>query len=310
MSHVLVLGGSGFVGRAFCEAWCSDTARIGHRLRVPTRRMAQAQHLRTWPAVDVIEASVHDDASLARLLEGVDAVVNLIAILHGTPQDFDRVHVQLPRKLAQACVQAGVKHLLHISALGVPSNPVDAPSNYLRSKAQGEQVLRDIAGQALALTVLRPSVIFGAHDRFLNLFAAMQSIAPVVPLAGSGALFQPVWVQDVAQAMATVLQQPRLQGQTYECAGPDVLSLADLVRLAGQYSGHGRPVIPMPDWVGRVQAAVMACLPGEPLMSADNLDSMKVPNVATHALPGLAALGIAPASVRAIAPGYLGSGAA
>jgi len=308
MPHVLVLGGSGFVGRAFCDIWCADAAQTGHRLRVPTRHAAQTRHLLTWPTVDVIEASVHDDTSLAQLLDGVDAVVNLIAILHGKPQDFDRVHVQLPRRLAQACVRAGVKHLLHISALGVPNNPADAPSCYLRSKAQGEQVLRDVAGQSLNLTVLRPSVIFGAHDRFLNLFAAMQAIAPVVPLAGSGALFQPVWVQDVAQAMATVLRQPRLQGQTYECAGPDVLSLADLVRLAGQYSGHGRPVLPMPDWVGRIQAGVMACLPGEPIMSADNLDSMKVPNIATGQYGGLHNLGIRPSAVSAVAPHYLKSG--
>jgi uncharacterized protein YbjT (DUF2867 family) len=216
------------------------------------------------------------------------------------------VHVQLPRRLAQACVAAGVKHLLHISALGVPDNPADAPSHYLRSKAQGEQVLRGIAGQALALTVLRPSVIFGAHDRFLNMFAAMQAVAPIVPLAGSHAQFQPVWVQDVAQAMATVLKQPSLQGRTYECAGPDVLTLVDLVRLAGQSSGHARPVLPMPDWVGRLQAAILSCLPGEPLMSSDNLDSMQVPNIATHQLPGLAALGVMPASVHAVAPSYLG----
>lgn len=305
MPHVLVLGGSGFVGRAFCEMWCGNPALTGWRLRIPTRGVAQSRHLLTWPTVDLIQASVHDDASLARLLEGVDTVVNLVAILHGKPADFDRVHVQLPRRLAQACVKAGVKHMLHISALGVSENPADASSHYLRSKAQGEQVLRDMARQSFALTVLRPSVIFGRHDRFLNVFAALQAFAPFVPLAASHAQFQPVWVQDVARAMATILQQPRLQGQTYECAGPDILTLADLVRLAGQYSGHPRRLVPVPLTVGYLQAAILGCLPGNPLMSSDNLDSMQVANIATGSHLGLEGLGIVPASVYAIAPGYL-----
>jgi len=215
------------------------------------------------------------------------------------------VHVGLPQRLVQACAKAGVHRLIHISALGVPEDPAQAPSNYLKSKSEGERTLCSAEPAGLQLTILRPSVIFGAHDRFLNLFAQLQAVAPVMPLAGAQARFQPVWVEDVAQAVVHCLLDSRTIGQTYECAGPEVLTLADLVRLAGSASDHRRPVLPLPMALGRLQAAVMACLPGEPLMSGDNLDSMSVPNVATGTLPGLVDLGITPASVRVIAPTYL-----
>lgn len=304
MKRVLVLGGSGFVGRAFCEQWATRFGAGGPRLLVPSRRRERVKHLFPLPTVDVVQASVHDDHALSRLLQGVDAVVNLVAILHGTPAQFEQVHVELPQRLAQACVKARVHRLVHVSALGVSDDPAQAPSEYLRSKALGEQALRS-AQHDLALTILRPSVIFGEHDRFLNLFAQLQSIAPVMPLAGSTAQFQPVWVEDVARALVACLLDPATIGQVYECAGPEVLTLAELVELAGRASGHARLVWPMPDVVGRLQAAIMGVLPGEPLMSKDNLDSMKVPNVTTGHVPGLRALGIEPASVRAIAPSYL-----
>ncbi len=305
--RVLVLGGTGFVGRAFCAEWFSGTVPAPGRLLVPTRYRAHAAHLLTWPGVDVVQANVHDDAALDALLQGVDAVVNLVAILHGTPAQFEQAHVVLPQRLRQACERAGVRQVVHVSALGVPEQPQAAPSHYLRTKAAGEAVLK--ASASLVVTVLRPSVIFGAHDKFLNLFASMQALAPFVPLAGASARFQPVWVQDVARALVHVLRHPQLQGQVYECAGPEVFTLADLVKLSGRYSGHPRPVWPMPDVVGRLQAGILQCLPGAPLMSADNLDSMRVPNAATGQHPGLQALGITPSSLHAVAPTYLSSGA-
>jgi uncharacterized protein YbjT (DUF2867 family) len=154
--------------------------------------------------------------------------------------------------------------------------------------------------------VLRPSVIFGVDDHFLNLFAQLQAVAPVFPLAGSDARFQPVWVQDVAQGIVAALMQPQSIGQVIECAGPDVLTLSELVRLSGRWAGVERAQIPLPAAVGRLQAAMMEWLPGEPLMSRDNVDSMRVPNVASGKLPGLQSLGITPAAVAAVAPGYLG----
>ncbi|MEY3611464.1 MAG: hypothetical protein RJB14_1186, partial [Pseudomonadota bacterium] len=233
-----------------------------------------------------------------------DAVVNLVAVLHGSEERFESVHVDLPGKIASAMKKAGVRRLVHISALGADPQGL---SMYQRSKARGETVLHN-AG--LQLTVLRPSVIFGAEDKFLNLFADLQAVAPFMPLAGSGTRFAPVWVADVARAVAVCLQKPDTIGQTYEICGPDVMTLGELVQRAGQWAGvnqcRGRPVIGLPMWVGWLQAAAMELAPGEPLMSRDNLASMKVDNIATGQYPGLQALGIAAASAAGVAPTYLG----
>lgn len=294
IQNILVLGGTGFVGRSVCERLVERNGGGSGRVIVPTRRLSHGVHLRSLPTVELVEADVHDPAQLGRLVAGADAVIQLIAILHGSAADFDRTHVQFPRKLAAA----QPRRVVHVSALGVAA---DAPSNYLRSKAAGEQAL---AGTPL--TVLRPSVIFGHHDRFLNLFAELQAVAPVVPLAGGDARFQPVWVEDVASAIVRCLDRTDSIGKTFEAAGPQVYTLAELVKLAGRWSGHERPVIPLPLGVGRLQATLMELMPGTPMMSRDNVESMKVPNVASGRLPGLDALGIVPTAVDAVAPGYLG----
>jgi uncharacterized protein YbjT (DUF2867 family) len=296
MSHnALVLGGTGFLGRHVCE----KLQRAGWSITVPTRRAINAKSVQHLPKLTVVQADVHDPAALARLLPGHDAVVNLVAILHGNETAFERTHVALPTKLAKACQASGVRRLVHVSALGVA---LDSPARYQRSKARGEQVLRD-AG--LDLTVLRPSVIFGAGDRFLNLFAQLQSVFPVMPLAGADAKFQPVWVEDVAHAVVAALQQPNAVGQTIECVGPEVLTLADLVRVAGRHGSRQRPILPLPMALGKLQALMMELAPGEPLMSRDNLAAMTVDNVASVNHPGLEALGIRCASVHSVAPTYL-----
>jgi NADH dehydrogenase len=300
MNKILVLGGTGFVGRAVCERLVERGAGSG-LVRVPTRRIARGNTVRALPTVEVVEADVHDAAQLGRLLVGIDAVVNLVAILHGSPAAFERAHVTLPQTLARACAAAGVRRLVHVSAIGVGPG---APSNYLRSKTQGEAALQ--AAQ-LELTLLRPSVIFGTEDRFLNVFARLQALAPVLPLAGSTARFQPVWVEDVASAIVRCLDRPDTIGKVFECTGPSVYTLSQLVRLAGRWAGHERPQIPLPAAAGRLQALMMELLPGEPLMSRDNVDSMSVPNIASGQLPGLAALGITASPMEAVAPGYLGA---
>ena len=300
MNKILILGGSGFLGRSLCEQL---TRRYPEAmLVVPTRRAAHAGGLRTLPAVQILQADVHDPAALAALARGCDAAVNLVAILHGRPADFAAAHVRLPEALALALRGAGVRRLVHVSALGVAA---DAPSEYLRSKAAGEAALQ---ASGLAVTLLRPSVIFGANDRLLNLFAQLQRISPVLPLAASEARFQPVWVEDVAAAIVKTLDDPATAGRIYECAGPDVMTLSDLVRLAGRLAGCERMQIALPDGAARAQAWVLEHLPGPTLMSRDNLDSMRVPNVAGGKLPGLANLGITAASVQAVAPGYLTPG--
>jgi NADH dehydrogenase len=308
IQRILILGGTGFVGRALCERLVERNGGGGGLLRVPTRRLAHGDAVRTLPTVELVQADVHDPQALQALVAGMDAVVNLVAILHGSAAAFEQVHVALPRTLAAACAAQRVRRLVHVGALGVgpgdAPDPAALPSAYLRSKAAGETVLRSAA---LDLTVLRPSVIFGAQDRFLNTFAALAALAPVLPLPGANeARFQPVWVEDVAQAIACCLDRPDTIGRTYELAGPGTFTLGELAGSAAEWAGRRRPVLALPLAVGTVQAALMELLPGQPLMSRDNVASMRVPNVATGTLPGLAELGIEPTALEAVAPGYLG----
>ncbi|MEP6964703.1 MAG: complex I NDUFA9 subunit family protein [Polaromonas sp.] len=301
MKKILILGGTGFVGSTVCE----KLSRLPCRVTVATRRADHARHLQLLPMLDVAEIDVHDAAALTSLLAGHDAVINLVAILHGSRQAFEKAHVQLPLELVRACEASGVRRILHISALGASA---DSASLYQRSKARGEAVLLD---SGLDVTVLRPSVIFGAEDKFLNTFADLQQLLPVIPLAGSKARFQPVWVEDVASALVRCLDDTSTIGQIFEACGPEVFTLKQLVELAGCYAGvnhgKGRPVIGLPDALARLQAWFMELAPGDPVLSRDNLDAMKTDNVASAQLPGLEALGIKPAALGAIGPTYLGA---
>lgn len=284
MKQVLLLGGSGFVGRHVCEA----LNRAGVHVTVVTRRLP-ARSVQMLPLVTVVQANVHDVAALQALLPGHDAVVNLVAILHGDRASFDKVHVQLPRQLAHACVQTGVLRMVHVSALGAD---LHGPSLYQRSKAQGEAALQSEVVHGLQLSVLRPSVIFGEDDAFINLFARLQSVAPFVPLAGADTRFQPVWVQDVAKAVVHALMHRDTMGQVYELAGPQTFTLKALVQHAGRWAGHSRLVVGLPEAMAYLQALAMEMLPGPPLMSRDNLASMQVDNIANGHAPGLSALGV------------------
>ncbi len=297
--RLLILGGTGFVGQALCEQLARHAP--GTAITVPTRRLRNADSVKALPQVTAVPLGSLDTASLQSLVAGHDAVVNLIAILQGSAAQFQRVHVDLPTHLGEACMHAGVRRLVHVSALGASAS---APSNYLRSKAAGEAALQ--ADKSLALTVMRPSIIVGAGDRFLNLFAALQTLVPVLPLAGARSQYQPLWVGDVAAAIATALSRGDAIGRTYELAGPQVFTLAELVRMAGRLSGHPRPILPLPHVLAWLQACLMELAPGEPLMSRDNLQSMRVPNVASGKLPGLADLGIHATAVQDIAAQTLG----
>lgn len=300
---VVVFGGSGFIGSHLVARLSEE----GVRVIVPTRRYERAKHLIFLPRVEVVEADINDDSTVRRLLTGRDAAINLVGVLHskrGTPygEDFRRAHVELPRRIVAACAAQGVKRYLHMSALGAS---VNGPSMYQRSKADGELAAR--AEPAVAATIFRPSVVFGPEDNFLNMFARMQKWLPVVPLACADADFQPVYVCDVAQAFCNALANPKTRHQVYELGGPAIYTLADLVRLAGRYSHHERPVIALPRWLGYLQAWFFELLPGTPLISRDNLDSMKVDNVVDPAIQSLtaASLGIKLNALEAVAPHYL-----
>ncbi len=305
MEHysVLVAGGSGFIGRHVV----GHLAKLGRRIIVPTRRLESAKHLTVLPTVEVVLADLHDDAVLAGLLQEVDAVINLVGILHSRPAqggapygpDFAKVHVEWPRRLVAACAANGVHRLLHVSALGADLN---GPSMYLRSKAAGEAAV--LSEPAVAVTIFRPSVVFGEEDHFLNLFASLQRRFPVMPLACAEARFQPVYVDDVARALVLSLDNSRTVGEIIELAGPKVYTLRELVQLAGHFSGHSRRIIPLSERMGRLQASIMEHLPGDPLMSHDNLDSMKVDNVASH--PVDPSLHWVPVPLEIVAPKYVG----
>lgn len=305
-SSILVIGGSGFIGSHLV----AKLGGSGYRITLPTRRLAHASHLALLPGVEnIVETNVHDDAALEKLIRNQDAVINLVGILHGAEggpdwgRAFDKAHVQLPHLLAEAALAAGVPRMVHMSALGVSDDPhAHLPSRYLRSKAAGEAALRSIQG--LHCTMLRPSVVFGADDAFLNLFARLQRLLPVVALAGAQARLAPIWVEDVALAAIHLLDAPQAFGRAFELAGPEIFTLQELVELAGLWSGHSRPVLALPDFLARPMAGLMEILPGEPLMSRDNLDSLKLDNVPSGPIDPLC--GIEPRSLREAGPQMYG----
>lgn len=294
-TRVLVLGASGFVGRSVC----AQLATAGMAIRALTRDPLKARPLQVLAAMDIVAGSPHDDRALARALDGVDAVVNLVGILHQSRRaSFESVHVELPRRLARACRTAGVRRLVHMSALHSGS---DGPSQYLRSRGRGEEALRE-EGQGLAITVFRPSVIFGTDDSFLNLFAGLVKLFPVVPLAGASTRFQPVWVEDVARGVAACVGDSRTFGKSYDLCGPGTYTLAQIVRFVADTLGRRRLIVPLPPWLARMQAMVLEHLPG-PVMTRDNLASMKIDSVCDCPFP--AVFGFAPSAMEAIVPAYM-----
>ena len=296
--NILVIGGSGFVGSSLVAQLSADE----HDIVVPTRRRERAKHLLVLPTVDLVEADVHDEATLVALMVGKDVVVNLVGILHGGEgapwgKGFEQAHVELPKKIVRAMQRSGVTRLLHMSALAADGR---APSGYLRSKAAGE-IAAFAVPPPVGVTVFRPSAIFGRGDSFLNLFARLLRHAPFVPLAAADARFQPVWVEDVAAAFRASLSRPESVGKSYDLCGPRVYSLRELVAGAGRWSGHSRPILGLPEALGRLQAWAMELIGGP--MSRDNLRSMRVPSIcdAGCTLP----FGLTATPLEAVAPGYL-----
>ncbi len=303
---IVVAGGSGFIGTHLVE----KLIEAGHTVVVPCRRRDRAKHLAVLPGVTVVETSLSTDNAVGNVIDGTSAVINLVGILHGRSgqpavygPDFALAHVDLPKRLADVCVTKGIRRFIHMSALGATAEGKRSlPSRYLRSRAAGEQALRATLG--LDLTILRPSVVFGREDKFLNVFAQLLALAPVMTLPRPNTRFAPVWVEDVARAAVVCLERPGTIGQTYDLVGPNNYTLRELVALTGQLSGHRRPLIGLPDLLGRLQALAVEMVPGPPLMSRDNFDSMAVDNVSSIGWDQTA-LGFAPAPLESIAPTYL-----
>jgi uncharacterized protein YbjT (DUF2867 family) len=293
INNVCIIGGSGFVGKHIANLL--TTQEIS--LRIPTRHRERAKELLVLPTVDVVEANVHDDATLDRLLIGMDAVINLVGILHG---DFRSAHVELPRKIVAACNRNGIARLLHMSALNAG---IDCPSAYLRSKGEGERI---VMASGLMTTIFRPSVIFGPGDSSINLFAKLARWLPVLPLASPDAKFQPVFVENVAHAFAASLTAPNTFGQSYDLCGPKCYSLRQLVEYAAHVTGHDPVIIGLNDGLSYLQALMMEFLPGK-LMTRDNYYSMKVDSVCdSGALSNFAEVWrIRPTELEEVAPLYL-----
>ena len=297
---IAVIGGSGFIGSHLAGA----LIEAGKEVRVATRRRYNARHLTLLP-VDVVEVDVLDPVALASFVSGADAVINLVGTLnggHGEPYGpgFAKLHVELPTKIVAACEGKGVHRLIHMSALGAD---VRGPSMYLRSKGDGEKAVH--AATAVAATILRPSVVFGPGDTFLNRFALLQKLFPAIPLAMPGAKFQPVYVGDVTKAIVNVLDLDAASGHTYELGGPSVYTLEQLLTYCGDIVGRHAHIMRLPNAFARLQALSFELAPGEPVLTRDNLDSMKADNVLTG--PLAPELGIdEPASIETIAPLYLG----
>ena len=295
MKTITVLGGSGFVGSSLV----ARLDQSGYRVRVLTRRREQAKHLFLLPNVSVLECDVNDTAALKAALAGSDAVVNLVGILHQTRHNsFDRMHHQLPRLVAQSCAELGIPRLIHMSALQAAA---DAPSEYLRSKAAGEQAVLSHAKQ-LQITIFRPSVIFGTRDKFINLFAQLIRVIPVLALAMPHARFQPIWVEDVAAAFSNAVDEPATFGKVYELGGPAILTLRQIMEAVMKVIGVQRPILGLSQRMSLLQGGFMQLLPIK-LLSRDNVKSMQVDNVCQQ--PMANELCVVPTDMAAVISGYL-----
>ena len=295
MKQICVLGGAGFVGSALVH----KLSCAGYEVKVLTRRRESSKSLILLPNVQVIECDVFNDNDLTLQIRGCFAVVNLVGILHESKQmTFERVHVELPQRVAQICVKQGVKRLLHMSALQADSH---APSAYLRSRAAGEASVNAFASD-LHITRFRPSVIFGRGDNFINMFAKLVRLMPVLLLAKPDARFQPIWVEDVATVMATSLEDVDTYDQCYELGGPRVYSLRQIIEFVGFVLGKKVTVVGLNDSLSYLQAYALELAPVK-LMTRDNLKSMEVDSVMSGSFPEHFAL--TPATLEAIVPEYL-----
>ena len=293
---VTVFGGSGFLGRHTVRA----LARAGWRIKVASRHPNGAFFLRplgTVGQIDFVKCDVSDEESVARAMMGAQAAVNLTGILFEKGQTFEDVQAQGAANIAKCAASAGVRALVHISAIGAD---LESDSTYAVTKAEGEQGVREAFPRAV---ILRPSIVFGPEDGFFNKFAEMARFFPALPLVGGGhTRFQPVFVGDVAQAIVTALS--RQDGRTYELGGPSTYSFKELMQLILRETGRNRALVPLPFGLASLKAAFLQLLPN-PLLTMDQVRLLKKDNVVSPTAAGLADLGITPTSVEAVVPSYL-----
>ncbi|NJC41118.1 NADH dehydrogenase [Brevundimonas alba] len=300
---ITVFGGSGFVGSQVVR----DLARRGWRIRVAVRRPDRAYKLQTSGHVGQMQAvrcDATDPAQVEAALMGADAAINLIGVLYESgKRSFEAMHVEAARNIAVGCAAARVGRLVHMSAIG--ANP-ESESKYAVTKAAGEMAVREAKPDAV---IVRPSIVFGAGDSFLNRFAGMASMAPALPLIGGGSTrFQPVYVGDVSAAIVRAVEEPAAAGRTFELGGPAVMTFEDVLKLVLRETRRSNGLIPLPFFAARAIGglAQLTSLVGiAPVLTRDQVELLKTDNVVAEGAEGLAELGIEPTGIEAIAPSYL-----
>ncbi len=300
IKKVLLLGGSGFLGTYIANR----LSQRGIEVTIPTRRRERTKALIIQPNIDMPEADINCEETLNTLVQGKDAVINLVGILHSRDvqfpysRDFANAHIELPKKIIAACKANGVRRLVHMSALKADPK---GPSEYLCSKGVGEAVVL-AASNELDVTVFRPSVIFGLGDSFLSTFANVLKKAPLFPLGFGHARFQPVWAADVADAFIDSLSDEATFGQAYDLVGPKVYTLRELVDYTAELTRSKARIVALSEGWAYLQAGLMWLAP-QPLLSPDNLRSMQVDSVADAGSKAPAAW--KPTALEAIAPTYI-----
>lgn len=298
---IILFGGSGFVGRHLVRR----LARDGHETTVATRYAPACRALAVVPRVRIRQLNPYDLGQLERAMDGHEVAVNLVGILNERGfggRGFHRVHVELVEMLLNACMRTGVEHFIHMSAL----NAGRGESHYLRTRGEAEALISRLQHHGrLRWSIFKPATIFGPDDSFLNRFAGLLKISPVLPLARPRARFAPVFVGDVAEAFARVISDPSTRGHSFELCGPEIWMLKELVEWVRDQLGLRRIVIGLPDWAGRMQAGFFDFVPGKPF-SSDNFKSLKLDTVCTN--DGFARLGIEPWSMSQLAPTWLADG--
>ncbi len=306
MPLVVLIGGSGFIGRYAAQAF----AREGWRVRVATRRPNQAIDVRTYGAVGQVEpvqANIRDDASIARVVAGADVVVNLVGILAPLgKQSFKAVQEDGADRVARMAKQAGVPRLIQVSAIGADA---ESRAVYAQTKAAGEAAARAQYPDAI---VLRPSIVFGPEDQFFNRFAGMARLSPFLPVVGPNTRFQPVYVGDVASAILAAAIREDALGKTFELGGPRIYSFAELMRLMLKVIRRRRLLLPLPFFIAHIQGFVFDLIPwvtfgliGNGVLTRDQVRLLAKDNVAAEDAPGLKDLGVTPTTVEAVTPSYL-----
>jgi NADH dehydrogenase len=301
---ITVFGGSGFIGRHVVR----KLAAKGYRLRVAVRRPNVAHFLKPMGRVGQIQllrTDLNDEAAVARALEDATMAVNLVGILHQHGrQRFEALHAEGPARIGRIASARGVGRIVHISAIGAAA---DSPSHYGRSKAEGEAKLREAFPQA---TILRPSIVFGPEDDFFNRFANMARFSPFMPLIGGGRTrFQPVYVEDVAEAVRRALEDPATEGHVFELGGPRIYSFRELFHIVAKETGRHPRYLPIPSWIAAIMGAFLGLLPN-PILTLDQVRTLRRDNVVGAGADApdigtLADLGIEPTALEAILLSYL-----